>query len=575
MPRPENLSFFESFGYEPPKEKRAPKPPAPAKHRDSREGSVVYTGLAARDLPVHIIEEFRNPLQVRDVLRRHAQGDFSRSAWLVDAMLTDARIAGCLEARINGLQGLTFEMQPAAGQRPNRRRQRAVADEALKMWREGVQLADRVNLLTWGVVLGVGIGQLRWEKTARKWKPYLEVWHGSSYRWSWERRCYQVQTLDQGLVDVTPGDGQWVVYTPYGYEAGWLRALVRRLAVPFCGRLFGQRDLLRNSEVQGNPSRVAKYPRTAEKDEIHSFIRALAALATDSVVSIPLNPGDGMLGVEQVPQYSVELLEAKGRPYEVFRLLLDRMDADIAIAICGQNLTTEVKGGSYAAANIHQSVRTDYIKRDGEQATELFREQVLKPWTIVHYNDSALTPIPWWDTEPPINLKARATTLKELGLAIEALRDKGRLNVKAEALADEFNLELHTTEDGKVKPLPGVMLPEDLKNGTVRRDERRERLGLPPLGGALGEELLGGPAQVVEVPKEALEKDGERAEETLLTLLSLRTSSLRQLSAGAPEAYRREARWFAKRHEVEAWRPAIEAELKRRGLSTRKAAHQE
>lgn len=550
-----------------------PAAPAPQSFEDraDRHG-VVYAGLAVRDLPTQAMEEFRSPDEVRRVLRMHAEGNFSRSAYLWEAMLADDRVAGCLDTRVAGLQGLPFEMQPAGGRRPNRRKAKAVAKHAEEIWKSGFPLEDRVNLLRWGYGIGVGVGQLRYLRSANEWKPSLEVWHGSFVYWDWTTRSYWVQT-EQGPVEVDPGNGQWVVFTPYGYERGWMDGLVRRLSVPFSMRLFGSRDLARASEVSGNPSRIGKYPRTAPKEEREAFIKGLAMLTTDAVVGLPVEPGEQGLGdgsTEAVPQYDVSLLESAGRNWQVFDLLLKRADTDIAVAILGQNLTTQVEGGSFAAASVHGQVKQDYIKRDGIQAQEFFFAQVLKPWTVIHYGDSALTPQPVWDTRPPEDQKARAETLAKVGEAVESLERKGRFVVDRQEIADSFRLPLLLGKDGEGLTRPAKMTDADLKSGSVQRDEHRESLGLKPLGGKRGKELLGAATSEVPVPPKAQQKEGPQAEATLLTLLSLSKGALAQLATGTPYL-KGEARWFARAHDVGAWAPAARAELARRGLAAPEA----
>lgn len=541
------------------------RPVKPASARDESTGVYVYAGVQSRDLPVQGIEEFADPDAVRYVLREHAEGRFYRAARLVEAMLEDSRIAGCLETRINGLQGLPFEMQPPKAGPPGRKKREAIAKKLREEWDDCFPTEDRVNLLTWGYMLGVGLGQLIWEKTPQRWKARLQVWNPAYVEWVEVEKSYYVQTM-HGRSRVTPGDGQWVLFTPYGYEAGWKRALLRRLAVPYCCRLFGTRDLSRSSEVNGSPAKLAKFPRRASQEEISRFIQGLGALSVDSVVGMPVeSPGDPTLTVNDVAQWDAKLLESTSRGHEIFNVLLQRADTDIAIAINGQNLTTEVKSGSLAAASVHRNVQADKVRNDGSQQRTFFREQCLRPLVVFNHGAGDATPFPTWDTEPPEDQKARADTLGALGDAAKKLREGG-FPIRHLELADSFGLELELEADGSVLPVPSPdILKEDLATGTMTRDERRRALGLKPLGGKRGSEALGEVAEEVPVPPAAVDNLGaEAAQETLLTLLSLRTQALEQLRAGKPEVYGREARWFIRQVAVSFWSPAIQRELDRR-----------
>jgi phage gp29-like protein len=56
--------------------------------------------------------------------------------------------------------------------------------------------------------------------------------------------------------------------------------------------------------------------------------------------------------------------------------LLESCKTEVAIAILGQNLTTEVKGGLYAAAESHMAVRQDIIYGDKKLVEDTFNELI-------------------------------------------------------------------------------------------------------------------------------------------------------------------------------------------------------
>src|SRR5690606_6720777 len=54
----------------------------------------------------------------------------------------------------------------------------------------------------------------------------------------------------------------------------------------------------------------------------------------------------------------------KGSSNEIYHRTLEYWDKKIAIRVLGQNLTTEVSSGSYAAARAHSIIREDFIISD-------------------------------------------------------------------------------------------------------------------------------------------------------------------------------------------------------------------
>ena len=78
-------------------------------------------------------------------------------------------------------------------------------------------------------------------------------------------------------------------------------------------------------------------------------------------------------------EYSVEILDKssnQGKSDSMHKTYLDFMNLEIAMAILGNNLTTEVQGGSQAAATVHMSVRDDIVESDANICEQVFNELI-------------------------------------------------------------------------------------------------------------------------------------------------------------------------------------------------------
>jgi phage gp29-like protein len=330
-----------------------------------------------------------DPPAVRTALSSLMSGSFWQAAVLFDAILGDDRAQAVIGTRVQGILGLPIKFEPA--DETDRAQEIATLLEA-DFW--DIAPEDALDeLLTYGRGLGACAAALVWErhstnsKKAGRWIPKLEVWHPSLMRYDAHRDMYFVQTL-QGEVEVTDGDGKWLLYTPYGRRRPWTKALVRSLAIPWLSKMFSITDWNRYSEIYGSPIRKGTSPEGAAEDEKEAFRRELATLGHDSTILTPAG-------------WDVGLVEATSRGGDTFEKLIAWADTAMAVAVLGQNLTTEVSGGSFAAAKVHGAVKQDLIESDTEGLSTVTHQQAIRWWSEFNFGDRALAPWPAWETDPP------------------------------------------------------------------------------------------------------------------------------------------------------------------------------
>jgi phage gp29-like protein len=281
--------------------------------------------------------------------------------------------------------------------------------------------AELLKLQHWGVMQGIGLAQNLWERapgnvTGKQWIPRLKVWHPRMLYYRLDAEELIVHTRDGDRV-VESGDGEWVVYAPYGLHRGWMYGKIRSLYVPWLVRQWGWRDWARHSEVHGMPIRKAITPTSADEKDKQRFLKEVARLGSENVIRLP-KALDGS-------QFDLELLEAAADGHLVFKELLAEANSSVAIALLGQNLTTEVKAGSFAAAQVHQNIRSDILRGDAQNLGLMLREQVLKPWARFNFGDAELAPTPTWSTDPPEDKGALGTAMVNIGKGLQELRKAG------------------------------------------------------------------------------------------------------------------------------------------------------
>ncbi|HRP02858.1 MAG TPA: DUF935 family protein [Candidatus Kapabacteria bacterium] len=108
------------------------------------------------------------------------------------------------------------------------------------------------------------------------------------------------------------------------------------------------------AEKYGSPMLLAQFQRGASQDEAEKLADALAGMSQDSVI---VSPSD----------YKIDIAESnRSASVELFKELIKFCNSEISKAILSETLTTEMEGGSFAAAEVHYKIRKELIKRDSQ-----------------------------------------------------------------------------------------------------------------------------------------------------------------------------------------------------------------
>lgn len=392
--------------------------------------------------------------QVLSAIDQHEQGDFSMSGLLVDAMGRDDRIEGCRSTRRNaiiGKNGLHFSIEPVKGSST-----RGYAKQVEAWWWQVVpdavlkQLADDV------VMMGFHLSRVHWLRSDRQWIPnQLERWHPTHVRFDNETNQYVARTED-GEIHIDPDDPEWLLITPFGSRS-WMGGGVRALGGAYVMRQFNWRDWSRFNEKHGMPLIAIEEPSGASDKTRKDFFGSVQKMGSTGIVRLPYsNAGAG---------FKISYVEAKDRGYGTFEDFRKNLDISIAVCLLGQNLTTEVQGGSFAAATALDLVRHDYLVADTEILSTGLRAQLVMRWgrfNVPGWSDED-APWPTWDTSIPVDKKAEADTINVIADGVTKLQKTG-MPVDFAELFDRVGLPMRKgTDPNKVeapKPEP-VALPND------------------------------------------------------------------------------------------------------------------
>lgn len=371
---------------------------------------------------------------VRTALRQHADGNFALSAQLVDSFGEDDIIPGLEEKRIDAVLGSDFCLE--AVEEPNHQQSLRLQKKYEPLWWDMFPESEVGELLKWYRMLGVGIGVLDWVLSGSTWSPRLRVLHPQFLRYDSFRRVF-VYSAQEGELDVTPGDGKWVLLIDG--SRGWMRGLVRALAINWIAKQLTIRDWNRYNERHGLPIILARSPAIADDADQEDFWDDIKNLGSETVAQLPSH-----LDAEGA-KFDLELLEAKDQSYQSFKEHLDRVDRRFMVLILGSNLATEITGaGSLAAATAHRGVEEAKATADAQKLSTELREQGLFPAIGFNVQGVTIDVIPWpkWDTEPPEDDKAKADAVKSVADAFKSFSIAGYDVDNLEEIEERYGVKL-------------------------------------------------------------------------------------------------------------------------------------
>lgn len=344
-------------------------------------------------------------------LGAHEDGDFRESSTLVRIMLRDARISSCLSTRVNALLGCVETLEAPDG---HERRGKKVIKQISEWWWTVLDESARAQLYTWGVMAGIGIATCAWDLSPSSSTPSsVRVHSPDGLFWDASKRKLFYQ-WESGLAEeVIHGDGKWIVFAPYGYRS-WTQGKVLSIADCWLMKHWTRRDFSRRIEWAGQGIVKGKTPAGASVADQDAWRDKLRRIGSSGVITCPqAKDGSG---------YDVERMEAKADGHDLFVSHIGQQNVDIAIALLGQNLTTEVGSPGTYGTTAHGKVRQDYLEWDARAEADCLRSGVIVVAVAQNEGDAALAPWPTRQTAPPEDEKAKADTLNVLADALTKLK---------------------------------------------------------------------------------------------------------------------------------------------------------
>jgi phage gp29-like protein len=430
------------------------------------------------------------PQRIRIAERQAEGGTLDMASGICDWLLTDDRVAATLDARIETLLGLVPTFEPSGDRRRSNKAVKAL--EAGEDWWKAYPTSQLTLIHKWALLLGVSPARHQWQSFdshGGRLLPMPKFWHPQTLVRHQDRGTWTVRDQRGAEHIIVAGDGEWILHTPFGEERPWAYGLWRSLAPWVLLKLYARLDSGRAGEEAATG--VVTTPDGSTKEQRRELAQSLLDAGAERLAVLPAG-------------YDMKLLELSAQTGQFYESQIGMANAAIAIRIRGGNLSTEVKGGSFAAAASQKSTGDDVkLKFDAEALSGTLNEQSLSWWAEFNFGSKQLAPWPAWPVEPDEDRKAESETLSVLGDAIRKLQDVG-MNVDLDAFAERFDVPIAKVEALSSK---GQIFEYHFKFGIVKINEARARLGLEPIADgdrppSLAEETPNGEDDATDTEKE-------------------------------------------------------------------------
>lgn len=314
---------------------------------------------------------------------------------IYDELERDGRVFAVMQKRRQALAAYPWRLvpgdldaRPAASQR---------AADLVKRHLKGMNFAETCAGLMDAILKGFAVGEVMWAIKGDEIVPDRVIARDQRrFRFDIDYRLHLLTYVNMLVGEDLP-PRKFIVHSfgakdgsPYGLGLGsrlYWYVFFKRQGIGFWLALL---------DKYGMPTAVGKYPPQASADLKQKLLDALNAIAQDTAVIVP----EGV---------AVSLLEsARTGDNAGFENLARYMDEQIAEIVLGETLTTNIgAAGSRAAAGIHNDVRLELARADGELLAETLSRTLVR-WIVDLNMPGAPYPRLLWDIQEPDDLDARA-----------------------------------------------------------------------------------------------------------------------------------------------------------------------
>ena len=274
-------------------------------------------------------------------------------------------------------------------------------------------------------------------------------------------------------VEIITGNPKWILYQTG--NRGFDNGLIRPLVWDWYNKQLAISNLSNWSDKSAGPIMKLKVPVDSDPAANKSFSKSLKTVQSYGVIALPQISKEG-------PNYDVEYLETDSNTsYTAYENNIDKTDANYAITILSNNLSTEVTSGSLAATSTHRDKELMLAKSDKQYIQAIFQEQLLGSYAFVNSPEIEQATISF-QIDTTLEMQDQLELLTTIQSVNNSIISQG-YNIDMEKIIGATGItwlkKIEVIENDK--PVNIMLAPTDIAK-VVRVREARAASGLSPFG---------------------------------------------------------------------------------------------
>ena len=351
----------------------------------------------------------------------------NRALSVYQRLLFDEQLQGCFSKLLQEVTSRPWYVQ----QYSDKPGDMAVRDFVAEVLEE-MPLDDIYKGIAECLIVGFSVGEIMWKKTSRGVIPY-DVRMRDQRRFVFQEeekaqtgftmRCLTFNRMFEG-VELPQRkfivNRYWVSHNgdPYGSSLGRiLYPLIkfRRRAIESYV-LYGDR--------YATPTAVAKAPLSASTQELDTLYDHLSNLSQETAMILP----EG---------YELEFVNPSGSP-DVFKNLIDYIDKEISVLICGENEAGQAEAGSRASSQVANTVRVVKASELSEMISQNLTQTLIRWIVDLNFGTDVTAPV----LTREFRIEESTLTMPDVSLLIQS-----GYTPKKEWIERHFRVELESKKE--------------------------------------------------------------------------------------------------------------------------------
>jgi hypothetical protein len=420
--------------------------------------------------------------EIRRARDHQLRGEFALPVRMAEAFRTDDALFTAYQARVSTQSAIRLAWRPA-----NTPNGPAVAKRAESL----ISVPQHVRESILGTLAnhGIAIGYVLQETVDTPEGPSLRMtlteWPLEHVRYDVNDGSLKTQTLRDGQVTITHGDGRWIVFAKFGALPWTQDACVLPAALIWAAHAEGLSDWAGASYTHGRAKILGELPEAIPLGDGAGGLTPDASTFLELLTDVVA--GDAAAGIIPFGAKATYLAN-NSTAWQVFHELIVNREGAAARVYLGTDAILGSRGGAPGVdVAALFGIATTRIQGDLEALERGFREGMLWPWRDLHgvaAEDMPCLAYQLPDVDADKKSEQEAAAIERLAASIKALKDSG-LDVTQDvidSLSRVLGVSVPTNlaqAETKIVPLP--LAPTDVAR-VIKVREARASQGLPPLG---------------------------------------------------------------------------------------------